>query len=131
MMALLWRSAAAAGLVAVAVLHVAAAPAEWDDARGVFWLFMALAAACLALAALLTLGVDRWARPAVLALAALPIAGYVLSRTTGLPGATDDIGDWADPLGLAALAVEAGLVALAAWTARPAPTFGRRAAAGA
>jgi hypothetical protein len=130
-MTLLWRSAAAAGLVAVAVMHIAAAPAEWDDARVVFWLFMALAAACFALATLLALGVDRWARPAVLALAVLPIAGYVVSRTTGLPGATDDIGDWADPLGLAALGVEAALVALAVWVARPALTFGTRSAAGA
>jgi hypothetical protein len=130
-MTLLWRSAAAAGLVAVAVMHIAAAPAEWDDARVVFWLFMALAAACFALATLLALGVDRWARPAVLALAVLPIAGYVVSRTTGLPGATDDIGDWADPLGLAALGVEAALVALAVWVARPALTFGTHSAAGA
>ena len=109
-----WRAAAGAGLVAVAVLHVAAAGDEWADARGVFWLFMALAGVCLALATRLSLGLDRWAPAAVLALAVLPIAGYVLSRTTGLPGATDDIGDWADPLGLAALAVEAGLILLVA-----------------
>ncbi len=49
----------------------------------------------------------------MLGLALVPIAGYVVSRTTGLPGATDDIGDWANALGLATLAVEAALVALA------------------
>jgi len=34
----------------IAALHVAAAPPEWDDARVVFWLFVALAAVCLAVA---------------------------------------------------------------------------------
>jgi hypothetical protein len=118
----LWRGSAGAGLVAVAVLHVAAAGAEWDDARGVFWLFIALAAACVAVAARLMLGLDRWAWAAVLGLAVVPIAGYVVSRATGLPGATDDVGDWSNPLGLASLAVEAALVLLAA---RAAPRASR------
>jgi hypothetical protein len=106
------RSAAGAGLVAVAGLHLAAAGDEWGDTRGIFWLFVALAAACLALAVRLGLGLDRWAWPAVSGIAAAALVGYVLSRTTGLPGATDDIGDWANPLGIAALAVEAALIAL-------------------
>jgi hypothetical protein len=109
-----WRAAAGLGLIAIAVLHVAAAGGEWEDARWLFWAFMALAGVSAAVAARLTLGLDRWARPVVLGLALAPIAGYVLSRTTGLPGATDDVGDWADPLGIATLAVEAALVALAA-----------------
>jgi hypothetical protein len=107
------RFAAALGLAAIAGLHVAAAGEEWADARGVFWLFMALAGACGALAVRLLIGRDRWAWRAVIALAVLPFAGYLLSRSAGLPGATDDIGDWADPLGLAALAVEVALVPLA------------------
>ena len=109
-----WRAAAGAGLVAIAALHVAAAGPEWPDTRGVFWMFMALAGACLALTVRLSLGLDRWARPAVLGIALATIAGYVLSRLTGFPGAADDIGDWANPLGIAALAVEGALVVLAA-----------------
>jgi len=107
------RALAAAGLVAVAVLHVAAAGDEWGDTRGIFWLFMGLAAVCLSLAVRLGLGLDRWAWAAVASVAAAAMVGYVLSRSTGLPGATDDIGDWANPLGLAALAVEAALIPLA------------------
>jgi hypothetical protein len=95
-------------------MHVAAAGAEWEDARWVFWSFIALAGVCLAVATRLTLGLDRWARPGVLGIALAPIVGYILSRTTGLPGATDDIGDWANPLGIATLAVEVALVVLAA-----------------
>lgn len=103
---------AAAGLAAVAGPHLAAAPEEWADTRGLAWLFVALAVGCLAVAGLLVLGGRPWA--AVLALAVLPAAGYVLSRWTGLPGATDDVGDWTDALGLASLAVEVPLAALAA-----------------
>ena len=39
------------------------------------------------------------------------MAGYIVNRTVGLPGATGDIGNWTEPLGLASLVVE-GLVAI-------------------
>jgi hypothetical protein len=107
------RAVAAAGLVAVAALHLAAAGDEWTDARAVFWLFVALAAASLALALRLAQGLDRWGWAAVSVLAGVPLIGYLVSRTTGLPGDPGDVGDWANPVGLAALAVEAALVRLA------------------
>ena len=37
---------------------------------------------------------------------AAPFLGYIVSRSVGLPGATDDISNWTQPLGLAALFVE-------------------------
>jgi hypothetical protein len=57
-------------------------------------------------------------RAALLAAAGLALSaaiGYVLSRTTGLPNATGDIGNWTEPLGLASLFVEGCLVALAGY----------------
>ena|SRR5437879_2717490 len=45
-------------------------------------------------------------------LAAATIAGYTLSRTVGLPAATDDVGNWTEALGLASLFVEGALVLL-------------------
>lgn len=42
-----------------------------------------------------------------------PMSGYLLTRTVGLPGHTDDIGNWTEPLGMASLAVEGTLAALA------------------
>lgn len=45
-----------------------------------------------------------------------PLVGYLLSRGPGLPDYTDDRGNWTEPLGLASLAVEAALLAVAATT---------------
>ncbi|MFE9426516.1 hypothetical protein ACFYNO_26545 [Kitasatospora sp. NPDC006697] len=57
-----------------------------------------------------------------------PLIGFVLSRGPGLPDYSDDKGNWTEPLGLVALAVEAALVLLAltalrtarGWSAAPA-----------
>jgi hypothetical protein len=38
-----------------------------------------------------------------------------VTRTVGLPDATGDIGHWLEPLGLASLFVEAGLVAVSVY----------------
>ncbi len=51
-----------------------------------------------------------------LGIATGPIVGYVLARSVGLPGSTDDIGNWTEPLGVASLAVE-GLLLVGALTA--------------
>jgi hypothetical protein len=51
-----------------------------------------------------------WA--AAMGVAAGPLLGYVLSRGPGLPNYTDDIQNWAEPLGVASLAVETALLAL-------------------
>ncbi|MGH3833159.1 MAG: hypothetical protein ACRDRS_22455 [Pseudonocardiaceae bacterium] len=49
-----------------------------------------------------------------LGVAAGPILGYVLSRGPGLPDYSDDIGNWAEPLGVISLVVEGILLILAA-----------------
>ena len=48
-------------------------------------------------------------------LAAATLVGFILSRTTGLPNASDDIGNWTEPLGLASMFVEGAVVILAAY----------------
>lgn len=45
--------------------------------------------------------------------AAGPAVGFILTRTTGLPGATEDKGNWAEPIGVASLIIEGTLVLLA------------------
>ena len=54
-----------------------------------------------------------WAATGGLALSIL--IGFVLSRTTGLPNSTGDIGNWSEGLGLASMFVEGAVVVLSAW----------------
>src|SRR4051794_12790639 len=106
------RILAALLLVGVAGTHVLEGRGE--EARYIVVLFGLLAAATLGLGALLALRpATRFARPGASALCIAAIAGYVLSRTVGLPQMDDDISNWSEPLGIAALACEAGFLALA------------------
>ena len=79
-----------------------------------FWAYVALMAALAVVAAFLYLreSVLAWSAALVLGLATL--VGFVLTRTSGLPGAKDDIGNWSEPLGMASLFVEGLLVVLSA-----------------
>jgi hypothetical protein len=47
-------------------------------------------------------------------LAGATLVAYAVSRSVGLPAATHDIGNWAEPLGLASLFVEGVVVLLSA-----------------
>ena len=47
-----------------------------------------------------------------LGVAAGPLIGITISRSVGLPDATDDIGNWFEPLGMLAMAVELALACL-------------------
>lgn len=68
------------------------------------------------IAGVMLLTVRRWMPAWFLAMgvAAGPFLGLVLTRTTGLPGAMDDIGNWTETLGLVSLVVEGVLFVLAA-----------------
>jgi DMSO reductase anchor subunit len=113
--------ARAVGVVAVAgigLIHLLDAIDTFHETRYVFWLYVALMAGCLAAAAALLSRATAWVWAAVGVLALAPLVGYVLSRTTGLPGSDDDVGNWSDPLGLASLWVEALTLGLAAYRAR-------------
>lgn len=65
-------------------------------------------------AVLLAVGAVRAGWFLAIGVAAGPFVGYVLSRGPGLPGYTDDVGNWTEPLGLVSLVVEGMLFALAA-----------------
>src|SRR4051812_30268609 len=59
----------------------------------------------------------RWSLTAwflAMGVAAGPFVGLALTRTTGLPGAMDDIGNWSETLGVVSLFVECALSLLAA-----------------
>lgn len=121
----IWRVPAAAGAAAMSVAHIPILEEHLATAPVVGVGFALLSIAGILLAILL-LTADRpvvWAGTGLVALLAL--AGYLLSRSVGLPTIGDDIGQWTDPLGILALTGEA-LMLLCALLAVPAINAARR-----
>lgn len=117
------RAIVTAGLGAMIVMHAVDGVAKWSETRYIFWMYMAAIAASLVCGAVLLFSRSA-ARTRLALLAAAGIAGsvflgYVVSRTTGMPNATDDIGNWTEPLGLASIVTEGVtvLAALGGWAA--------------
>lgn len=121
------RGAGVIALAAVAVIHVLDLPDTLPDMPLIGSGYLVLIAAALATSTLLmtVAGARVWMLADLIGAGA--IAAYVLSRTTGLPTDTEDIGNWNCALGIAALSVETLVVLLAAW--RMQPRRSRRAAA--
>lgn len=120
------RLLAAGGLVAIALIHLLDLPSQLDGTPylGVLYILGPIITSLLA-AALIVGSRSRIGWLLAGALAAATAIGYCLSRTTGLPNANDDIGNWSEPLGVASLVAE-GLVVLLAvgylvTSRRPAP----------
>ena len=112
------RAIAVIGLAGVALIHLLDAPGKFQETPYLGWLYIALIGGSVLTAAALIRQSDSraWVAAAVLPLGA--ILGYTLTRTTGLPQATGDIGNWGEPLGMASLFVEGSLVALSAMVLR-------------
>jgi hypothetical protein len=106
------RSVAVIGLAGMALIHLMDLPGQLSETPYIFVLYLALMIASVALAGVLIGTSDARAWAAATALSALVVVAYVLSRTSGLPSSTDDIGNWSDPLGIASLFVEGSVVAL-------------------
>lgn len=105
---------AALGLGAVCVVHLIDGPGSLMDQFYVGALELALAAACLPLAILLLIRPlpVLWSMALALNLAGLLV--FVASRTVGLPGSTDDIGNWSQTLGIVSVIAEGGVIVTAA-----------------
>jgi hypothetical protein len=110
------RSALAAAvlLVAVGVVHLIDGPASLSDMAYVGGLELALVAAVVPLAVLLCTRPLPALWHAAGALCTLALAVFVASRTVGLPGSAEDIGNWGRTLGLVSVLTEAAVIALAA-----------------
>jgi hypothetical protein len=94
---------AAAALVTTAVVHLALVPEHLREAPYAAVLFAGLSVLALALALLVVRRDDPAVWLAVEALAISALLAYVASRSVGLPSLDDDIGDWVNPLGIAAI----------------------------
>jgi hypothetical protein len=109
------RAVAVVGLAGIALIHLLDSIGKYGETRYLFWMYVALMAGSLAVAGALLHVRDRRVWLAAAAVAGSAIVGYVLSRTTGLPAATGDIGNWTEPLGLASLFVEGAVVAVSGY----------------
>jgi hypothetical protein len=103
------RTIAIGALGGIALIHALQSPAAFDETTYLGILFVGAIVASVALGAILTRTSDQRVWAAAGGLGALILIGYILSRTSGLPAATDDIGEWREPLGLASLVAE-GLI---------------------
>ena len=110
------RTIAVIGLAGVALIHLLDLPGKFDETPYLAWMYVGLIVGCVATAVALVRSGDprAWTAASLLPLGAL--VGYTFTRTIGLPQAMGDIGNWAEPLGLASLFVEGSLVTLACAT---------------
>ena len=107
------RAITAVGLLGVGLIHLLDSIGKYSETRYLFWMYVALIAGSIVVAAAVVFTHSRLALVAAAGLAASALVGFVLSRTTGLPNASGDIGNWKEPLGLASMFVEAAVVVIA------------------
>ena len=109
------RAVGIVGLLGIGLIHTLDSFSKFSETPYMFWMYVALIVGSIAVAGALLHRPTRmvWAAAGALALSAL--VGYCLSRTTGLPSATGDVGNWKEPLGVASLFVEGCLVALSGY----------------
>lgn len=101
------RSMGILALIASAAAHIPVTPEHLREVPYVGVMFLVLIVACLALAASLAVRDSPVAWVATAATTSLAIAAYIVSRSVGLPDMADDIGNWREPLGIAAITAEA------------------------
>lgn len=118
------RAAGAIGLITVGLIHVLEIRGQLSGAA---WL---TAGFCLLAVSAPAAGLWLLARPSSAAwqfsglVCLLAGVGYILTRSVPVPGDTRDVGNWLEPLGVAALFAEgivallAGLVLASIWTHR-------------
>lgn len=106
------RALAVLGVIAVAIIHIADTRDAYSAAHYLFWLYIVVVALAVPLVTLLVHARSPRVWAATVVFAAVPLIGYLISRSIGLPGDTDDLGDWMNSLGIASLFVESGLIAL-------------------
>jgi hypothetical protein len=109
---------AAAGLCGIALIHILDLREKYHENQLIAFSYLPLIAAALVMAELMIRCGTPWRWAATAAVALGPLAGYLLSRTTGLPGSREEIGHWNDPLGTASLFVEATVIVLAVLASR-------------
>jgi hypothetical protein len=101
-----------AGLGAVIAIHTSELSGKVEETAYLGFGYMLLIASCItAIVMIAQRDVRGWMLGGLTA--ASTFIGYVLTRTTGLPNAAGDIGNWGETLGVWSLIAEALVVVLA------------------
>ena len=100
------RSAVIMGLLGIAAVHILDLPAKWSETFYMALMYIGLIAFAAFLIERLIVKVSNRDYLASALLSVLVLVGYIVNRTLGMPGATDDIGNWFEPLGLLSIAIE-------------------------
>lgn len=102
-----------ATLAVVIAIHATELAGKVEEVAYLGFGYVALIAAAFTAIVMLAVGDRRgWALAG--ATAGATLIGYVLTRTTGLPGSTDDVGNWGETLAIWAMVAELGICGLAA-----------------
>ena len=103
------RTVGVVAVLGIAISHVFELPDKLEEPavryQGV--LFIALIVGCVLLAVMSARLDGRLWWMGVLAVSAPTLILFVISRTSGLPGGSDDVGAWAEPTGIASMVFEA------------------------
>ncbi len=102
-----------AGLVATAYIHVEELSGKFAEVPYLGVGYGLLSAVCVA-AVVMIVARSKAGWYLGGATAAATFVGFVLTRTVGLPGSTDDIGNWSETIGTQSLVAEALVVVVAA-----------------
>jgi hypothetical protein len=108
------RVVAAAGLAVAVWFHVGVAVDHLEEVPYLGWSFVAFIMLASAIAGSLLLESRTVVWWAALALSVATLALYAVSRTIGLPGASDDVGDWSNTAGIICGAAEIVVAVVAA-----------------
>lgn len=109
------RAVGIVGLAGIALIHLIDSVSKFNETRYIFVLYVILMVATLAAATVLLRWDSRLAWSMALVASAGTLAAFLLSRTTGLPQSSKDVGNWSDTLGIASIFVEGCVVALSAY----------------
>jgi hypothetical protein len=118
-----WPFIAAA--VVAAVAHIPVIAPHLDEAPYMGGLFVALTAACLALAVAAAVRDTRAVYAAAIVTCGLALVGYAATRLVAFPMLADDVGNWLEPLGVVSIVAETAVVATSLLALRRVPATGR------
>ena len=115
------RAVGIVGLVGIALIHFLDAFSVIDESKFVFGLYIMLMIVTVLASGILLRTDSRRTWMLAGGTAGLTLLGFILTRTTGLPGFPDNVGNWREPLGLASLWVEGMVLALSVYKVATTP----------